>query len=596
MKRLSFSNLRVHLILLVLIAALPAWGLMLYTDVRQRERSAAEVQDHACRMANLAAREEKRLIDDIRQILITLAQFIRYDRSDPARCSTFFADLLKQYRRYTNFGAIKPDGDPLCSAVHLKHPINAAGRLWFNRAMETRGVAIAHDETGGITGEPALVFAYPVVDTTGQMLAVVFAALDLKRLNRLEFDAEKQLPKAATLTMVDNKGVILARWPDSEKWVGRLIPDTNFIKVVLTQKKGLIEAADPDGVQWFYAFTPVHTALNSTDVYLILGIPKGVAFAYSDRLLTLNLIGLGIVVLLALIVAWFGSDLFVLRRVRAMASASRRLADGDLSARTGVPYGSGELGQLACAFDEMAATLEQRKTEEKRAEEKIKRSREQLRNLSAHLQTVREEEKTRIAREMHDDLGQVLTALKMDLSWLSKRSSGDQESILGKIESMSTLIDQAIQRVHTLSAELRPGILDDFGLLAAIEWQAEEFQNRAGIKCKVAADSQEVDLDKGQSTTIFRIFQETLTNIVRHANATKIEVSLEEKDGNVVLKVKDNGRGITEEEISDPKSFGLIGMRERVRPWDGEVNIVGVQDRGTQVTASMTLDKKGRFS
>lgn len=218
------------------------------------------------------------------------------------------------------------------------------------------------------------------------------------------------------------------------------------------------------------------------------------------------------------------------------------------------------------------------------AEEELKKSQEKLRNLSLHLQSVRERESTRIAREIHDELGHLLTALKMDLSWLNKRFTNGQKPLLEKTKSMSELTDMIIEAVQKISTELRPVILDDLGLVPAIEWQAQEFEGRTNIKCEVAMDCGDIDLDQDRSTVLFRIFQEALTNVARHANATKIKVSLEEKPGKLLLEIKDNGRGITEEQISDPKSFGLIGIRERIYPWGGEVKIKGLSNKGTTLT------------
>jgi len=228
-----------------------------------------------------------------------------------------------------------------------------------------------------------------------------------------------------------------------------------------------------------------------------------------------------------------------------------------------------------------------------RAEEELRSSREQLRNLSTYLQSVREEERTRIAQMIHDECGQELTALKIDLSWLGNKLRKDQKSLLEKIKSMERHIDVTIQKTQRMSAELRPGVLDDLGLVAAIEWQAKEFQNRTGIKFEVALDPKDIILGQECSTTIFRILQETLTNVVRHAEATSVKATLKEKAGQLELKVRDNGKGITEEQISDPKSFGLIGIRERAYFWGGKVKIRGIKDKGTTVTVSIPLHKKG---
>jgi two-component system sensor histidine kinase UhpB len=232
-------------------------------------------------------------------------------------------------------------------------------------------------------------------------------------------------------------------------------------------------------------------------------------------------------------------------------------------------------------------------TERKEAEETLKESREQLRSLAAHLQSIREEERMVMAREIHDELGQALTALKMDLSWLNKRIPEEQSSMFKKTESMSELIDSTIHTVQRISAQLRPGLLDDIGLLAAIEWQAEEFQKRTGISCELSISSQDITLDSERSTSIFRIFQETLTNITRHADATKVKVNLLKKGNRLELKIKDNGKGISEDKISDPKSLGLVGIQERVFFLGGNIEIKGTQDNGTSITVSIPLPKRG---
>ena len=230
-------------------------------------------------------------------------------------------------------------------------------------------------------------------------------------------------------------------------------------------------------------------------------------------------------------------------------------------------------------------------TERMRAEEELQSSREELRNLTVYLESVREQERTNIAREIHDELAQALTALKMDLSWLDNRLPRDQIPLAEKMHSMRELIDTIIQTVKRISAELRPGILDDLGLVAAIEWQAAEFQDRTGMSCRVSVNPVDLTIDKDRSTAIFRIFQETLTNIARHARATRIIVSIKKKYGALTLRVTDNGAGITEDQINDSKSFGLIGMRERIHPLGGQVRIKGTPGAGTTVEVQVPIRK-----
>lgn len=224
-------------------------------------------------------------------------------------------------------------------------------------------------------------------------------------------------------------------------------------------------------------------------------------------------------------------------------------------------------------------------TERKRAEEELKRSREQLRNLSAHLQSAREKERMYIAREIHDELGQMLTALKLDVSWLNSKLPGDQKALLLKTKSMAVLIDDAVRTVQRISAELRPGLLDDLGLSDAIEWQIGEFEKRSGIRCELTVSPEEILLDQERSTAIYRILQEALTNVARHAEATDVRVRLEHIGDRIELMVMDNGKGITDEEMSRTRSFGLIGLRERAHLLGGEVRIKCLKGGGTKVLA-----------
>ena len=229
------------------------------------------------------------------------------------------------------------------------------------------------------------------------------------------------------------------------------------------------------------------------------------------------------------------------------------------------------------------------RTERRRAEERLRESHEQLRALSVYLQYVREEERTRIAREVHDELGQSLTALKLDLAWVSGRLPRSQRPLLDKLATMSDHVDATIQSIRRIATELRPGILDDLGLVAALEWQANEFQSRTGITCHVSSTLQDTLLDADLNTAFFRIFQETLTNIMRHANATRVDVNSTKEGGVLILTVRDNGRGILPGEIKDRRSIGLLGMEERAALLGGEFVITGEPGRGTIVTVTIPL-------
>jgi signal transduction histidine kinase len=223
------------------------------------------------------------------------------------------------------------------------------------------------------------------------------------------------------------------------------------------------------------------------------------------------------------------------------------------------------------------------RAERRRAQERLKKSHEQLRALSVYLQHVREDERIRISRQVHDELGQALTGLKMDLYWLASRLPKQLRAVRDKTKTMSAHIDSTIQTVRRISTELRPGILDDLGLVPALEWQAAEFQKRNGIKCEVVSEVAEPILEEELNTAFFRIFQESLTNVVRHANARRVDVRLWGQDGNLLMEIHDDGRGISESDWTNTRSIGVLGMRERASLLGGELTITGAPDQGTTV-------------
>jgi PAS domain S-box-containing protein len=231
-------------------------------------------------------------------------------------------------------------------------------------------------------------------------------------------------------------------------------------------------------------------------------------------------------------------------------------------------------------------------TEARRATEAIKRSQKELRALTAYLQNIREEERTQIAREIHDELGQSLTGIKIDISWLKKKLSNIVEPadpIQAKIDSLLTLTESTIAVTRELSLSLRPGILDDLGLVVAINWQLKRFQEKAGIICMLQTDVAEITIPTDYATALFRISQECLTNISRYANATKVKIALTKEGENLVLEIEDNGKGITTEQIRNPLSLGILGMRERIKNLKGKFHISGAPGKGTKVRVELPI-------
>jgi PAS domain S-box-containing protein len=236
-------------------------------------------------------------------------------------------------------------------------------------------------------------------------------------------------------------------------------------------------------------------------------------------------------------------------------------------------------------------------TERKKAEEQLRASSDQLRALSERLRSAKEEEGVRIARELHDELGSGLTSLKWSLLGLAKFYSGDQSregqsSAQVKIEEMVGLVDATVNTVRRISSELRPSVLDDLGLVPAIEWHAQQFQEQTGIVCSFDSSVENVELNREQATTVFRVFQEAMTNILRHSRATKVNILIEEEEGEFVLEITDNGRGITENDKLGIHSLGLLGMRERANSVGARLDIDGIPGKGTKVVVRLPAIKE----
>jgi signal transduction histidine kinase len=391
--------------------------------------------------------------------------------------------------------------------------------------------------------------------------------------------------------------------------IGKVYRSNLVQRAITAQEAG---CAPPSGTQEeknqcnIYAPIMVSEARLGTVLlgYSYLAVEKEIATARRQ----IVYIGLGTITIGAIIAYLLAT--FISLPIRKITERMEQVSKGDLDTVLDIKRND-EIGNLVNSFNQMAADLGRHRKhlevlvaartaeltqeirERTKAEAELRRSQDQLRDLAAHLQFIREEERTQIAREIHDELGQAMTAIKMDVHWLSRKLSGGQPLLSDKLKSMSKLIDLTVHTVRRISSELRPKLLDDLGLSAAMEWQINEFGDRSGIQCDFRSEPEDIILDQARSTAFFRIFQETLTNIARHAQATKVEVMLKEDAGKVEMTVRDDGRGITAERIADPKALGITGMRERAHSLGGYVVIAGVLGQGTTVMVSIPLGEQG---
>ena len=404
-----FSKLRVRLLLLVLLSSLPALLLVLFNTFEQRRTAQDDARDNALRMARLAAAAQKQHIEASRQLLVTLSQLPEVRRTNALQCEALFNNLLGLHQVYLNLGLISPSGWVIASA--LPHTNEFLGdRPYFRMARDTGKFALGEYQIGRITRKASVNMAYPVEAPDGRTLAgIVFVALDLKWLNQLA--ARADLREGSTLTVIDRKGVILLHYApasDAGDAIGvSLAGEAAAQDVLKSGAEGSLLTRGPDKVERLYAFTPLSRTGGLPDAFVIVGTPIEVAYATANRLLAQNLAFLGVVALLAFVAAWAFGDFFVLRQVRGLVLATQRMRHGDLTARSGVVYTPGELGELARGFDEMAVALEQRVTD-------LQQARDELRRLNEELEQ-RVIERTRELKRSNEDLEQFAYVASHDL-------------------------------------------------------------------------------------------------------------------------------------------------------------------------------------
>ncbi|HSP89021.1 MAG TPA: PAS domain S-box protein [Ignavibacteriaceae bacterium] len=232
-------------------------------------------------------------------------------------------------------------------------------------------------------------------------------------------------------------------------------------------------------------------------------------------------------------------------------------------------------------------------TDKKKAEDELKNSREQLRELAGHLQNIREEERSAIAREIHDELGQVLTSLKMNLTFIDKKITSEEElnapALHNEISEMKSVIDNSVKRIRKIITELRPEMLDQLGLISALEWQANEFKAKSGIECSLENYFGETTVNKNISIAVYRIFQEALTNVIRHSKATKVDIKIGRANNHLELEICDNGIGFDQKK-NKSKTFGVLGMRERAIILGGDFNVENIKPSGTRISVNIPLE------
>jgi len=553
MARVSLASLRTRLLLLVLLAALPALVLTLSTNLEERQLRKALVHEDAMRLSRLVSADYERLIEEARQLVVSLARLPAVRERHRTACHTLFTELLTQHASYANLGVIDADGQVLCSALPITDAVSLDDRVYFRRAVETRDFAVGEYQVGRITRKATVNFGYPVLDDAGQLRAVVFAALDLAWLKALASQAG--LPPGAMLTVIDRHGTILSRYPDEGTWIGQRMPEPLVVHAMLAhQGNGTIDAPGTDGIPRLFSFAPFGSAAHSANAYVSVGIPAAVAFAGINQRLARNMATLGLVAGLALAAAWLGGNLCIVRQIQALVGATKRVAAGELGVRSGLPQGHGELHQLASAFDQMAASLDQAHAR-RRLEEELRRKNDQLEQQNRAMQEANRL-KTEFVSMVSHELRTPLTSIHgyADLLLEDQQMTGqgresltivkkNADRLLGLINDLLDLsrIEAGRVALHRTSVDLAPLIAEVAGVLRPL---LDAKRQRLRLALGEALPAVWADPDR-----VTQILTNLLSNAHKYtAMEGSITVAARREDGFVRVDVSDTGIGLSPEE------------------------------------------------
>lgn len=415
------SSLRGRLIALVLLALLPAFGVILFTDQRHRASIATQVQKSALGSARVIATEQRRIFANAHQLLITLARLPQIREHNRVACEKILVGLLEPL--YVDLGVFDPKGNLLCNASgskayqgrHLKNS-------FLRRVVETQDLSVGEIQRDATNGKTVIELGFPVSDSPGVLRGVAFVVLDYSWIVRIT--AANHLTAEAAFTLFDDKGRVFVRYPEETMLVGTRIhtgipADARLVRGV----EGNIESSGVDGVARLFTYRQLDHRIAGNIYYAGIDIPARAAFSESERILRQNLLALSGLAALTLIAAWFGADLFVLRRVRDLMNATRELASGNLKARSGLPYGESELGHLSRTFDDLAQALEQRAADARVAETKIQK--QHLRQSAIHeisAAMTSSLDVSNVLNALLDGVAALFPSSYVTLSWLAEHS------------------------------------------------------------------------------------------------------------------------------------------------------------------------------
>lgn len=358
---------RARITLLVVIAALPSFVLIVAAAVLQRDSAEAEARAALVRTASFAARQQERTVEGVRITLAAAGRALEELHADRASCDRYLAGVLAYSAGlYHSMGFFHPDGRMLCNGMPVKGTVQAGDRRYFREALASGSFAIGEYQIGRVTGLAGINFGFPVEDAKKRTIGVAFVGMNLANFNRIA--ASTQLPGSVVMTVVDRGGIVLARQPAAASAIGRNLRELPGMERELAGKSGVFEGVDAARVRHLAAYDTVALDADGTPaIRVVVQMPLSAVYAEADRAIVRNLTGLLVGTLFLLVVGWYGAELFILRTLRLLLDAARRVRGGDLAARTNLRAGKDELAQLGVEFDLMAEALQRREEELNRA-------------------------------------------------------------------------------------------------------------------------------------------------------------------------------------------------------------------------------------
>src|SRR4051812_4904799 len=553
----GLARLRTRLLILVLLALIPVLGLIVYTAAQERSAAITEARAASLRLVRLASSGQKQHIEAARQLLTTLAQLSEVRQTNAIACEQLFTNLLTLHRVYANIGIISPDGYMIASGVPMRRAF-LGDRSFFQRTRDTLKFTIGDYRIGRETHRPTVDLGYPVRGEDGRFAGVIFAAFDLTWLNQLIAHAD--LPDRSSLTAIDRAGTVILRYPDRrERHPGDSVKHLPAIsKILHGNAEGTFRDSQFDGVDRIYAYTPLSRTDAIADSWVLVGIPAESALAPAYRTLAINLSYLGFVMILALTAAWYGGDFFILRKVRALVGATRRVTSGDLKARTQTHYDSGELGELAHAFDEMAESLEQRVAERQQAEAELKVANESL--------ELRVAKRTTELRRSNEELEQFAYVASHDLQepprmitsymQLLKQRYGHKLDV-DATEFMAFALDGA-ERMQRLIVDLLTYSRVGTKAKPLVPIDMNDIMERATRNLTVAIEESGAKVNfprlpviPGDGVQLTQLFQNLIGNAIkfRSDRSPQVEIRVQQEPGVWHFTVSDNGIGIPKKDF-----------------------------------------------